>query len=386
MTTSDLSASGSTATPGSDHAWLPDHQVHVVATVAHVHELLASLTEVIYDYVAVPGGPLTLDTVPAGNQARVVVTAVTPLPAAISRYAATALTELRAAVEHVLYAEVEKELGHGLSEEQGRQVEMPAVNTAGKLDDWLRHGRRRQIRPLRDGPLVTRIRDLQPYQGEAPDDHPLRLLADYTNRAKHRAPAVAATRLGRVWPDSPAPGLFVRASGDAQPLQAGDVVASGPRYQRASLSIIPTVSLQRPHSGAWHVLINEIETIEAWVRTVAIPTLITGTSEVAPLPPRLDITVGHEDLRAAMATAGTRTVVEQFRRRLDVRVAREGLVDVLLTHPSRPSEAVLRPWAQSLTDDQVLDKQRSLPVSTDRRDAAAVMAAVDKLLAEAQRH
>ena len=153
MTTSD-STSGVTAAAGSEYAWLPDHQLHVVATVARVHELLATMTEVVYDYVA-PPGPLTLDTVPAGDLAQVVVTAVAPLPEAASRYAATALTELRAALEHVLYAEVEEELAHELSDEQGRQVEMPAYSTPGKLGEWLRHGRRRQVRPLRDGPLVA---------------------------------------------------------------------------------------------------------------------------------------------------------------------------------------------------------------------------------------
>jgi len=74
MTTSD-STSGVTAAAGSEYAWLPDHQLHVVATVARVHELLATMTEVVYDYVA-PPGPLKLDTVPAGDLAQVVVTAV----------------------------------------------------------------------------------------------------------------------------------------------------------------------------------------------------------------------------------------------------------------------------------------------------------------------
>jgi len=62
-------------------------------------------------------------------------------------------------------------------------------------------------------PSLLRVQDLQPYQGEAPDDHPLRLLVDYTNRAKHRIPAVATTRPGLVLPDASAPGLFVSATG-----------------------------------------------------------------------------------------------------------------------------------------------------------------------------
>lgn len=118
-------------TEGPDHAWLPDHQLHVVATLAHAEELLSLMAGVLYDYVA-PPGPLALETVAAGDQAHVTVAAVAPMPAAISRYAAAALTQLRGAVEHVQYSEVENLLGRELSEAEGRLLEMPPARVSSR--------------------------------------------------------------------------------------------------------------------------------------------------------------------------------------------------------------------------------------------------------------
>jgi hypothetical protein len=35
------------------------------------------------------------------------------------------------------------------------------------------------------------------------------------------------------------------------------------------LDIWPTVSIRRPHTDTWHVLIQELGGLEEWVRTVA---------------------------------------------------------------------------------------------------------------------
>ena len=44
-------------------------------------------------------------------------------------------------------------------------------------------------------------------------------------------------------------------------------------------------------------------------------------------------------------------------RRLQAVVAREGLVDILTLHPSRPVRAVVQAWVDGLDDDQVLATQ-----------------------------
>ncbi|MFE1198142.1 hypothetical protein ACFW6E_36285 [Streptomyces olivaceoviridis] len=240
------------------------------------------------------------------------MTAVAPIPEVLSRLVADALTQLRAALEHTLYAEVEHRLKRPLTDQEARCIEMPACTESARFDAWLAHGRRRQLAPLAaDSELVQRIRALQPFQRRDVEDHPLRLLAEHTNLAKHRAPAVAATRLGAVYPDHQHPDVTVALPlghnpqpGHGLPLQPGDILASVPRDTSIALSIIPTVCLQRPHTAVWHIALKELGYLEDWVRTTAIPILITGSRQDAAIPPQLDITIGHPDLRQALQSAG----------------------------------------------------------------------------------
>jgi hypothetical protein len=370
-----------------DHSWLPDHQLHVVETLGHADELLGRMADIVFDYLS-PPGPFALETrAAAGGQAQVRVATVAPLPAAVSRYAAAALTALRGAVEHALYGEVEAALGRELSDNEGRQVEVPAAVTPRVFDDWVSNRRRPQLQPLqRDGVLVDRLRGLQPFHSTDPDSHPLRLLAVYTNYAKHRTPAVAATRLGAVIPDHPAPGLEVAAGPGLRPLAPGDVIASGPKHVAVPLSIWPELSLRRPHTGTWHMLIRELGNLSDWVRTVAVPRIVVGTDDVEPLPPQIDTTVGHADVRAAMRDADGATATARYLRRLHATMAREGLVDILAVHPERPDPATLTRWVASLTDDEVLERRNALPITSRLEDLPAVDAAARRLLAEAGRH
>lgn len=172
---------------------------------------------------------------------------------------------------------------------------MPSCTDHARFEQWLRGRGRPELPPLRRGaPLVDRIERLQPYHRRDVDEHPLRILAEHTKRVKHRTPAVAATRIGTVIPDHVHPDLRVNVID--RPLELGDVLASAPAELRVPLSIWPTVSLQRPHTGTWHGLMRELGDLEEWVRTVAIPILTVGTREFGPLPPQLDITEGHADL------------------------------------------------------------------------------------------
>lgn len=53
------------------------------------------------------------------------------------------------------------------------------------------------------------------------------VLAQHTNKAKHRVPHVAATLLGAAMPDYSVPGVSV-AEGLDRPLNACDVLVDGP--------------------------------------------------------------------------------------------------------------------------------------------------------------
>jgi len=67
-----------------DYAWLPDHQLHVAATLAHVDQTIDRVARLIHDYTAPPGA-LTLTNTADGDQAHVMVTAVAAIPEALLR-------------------------------------------------------------------------------------------------------------------------------------------------------------------------------------------------------------------------------------------------------------------------------------------------------------
>ncbi|MET9880393.1 hypothetical protein ABZZ36_38175 [Actinacidiphila glaucinigra] len=348
------------STPAADYDWLPDHQLHVVPTLAHVDQLIAHIARMVHDYT--DQNPLTLAEVVQGDRIHLKVTAITPIAELLPRLVADALTQLRAALEHTLYAELEHLLQRPLTDQEARLIEMPACTELARFDTWLAHGRRRQLAPLAAGAvLAERIGALQPFHRRDFEDHPLRLLAAHTNLAKHRTPAVAATRLGAVYPDRQHPGLTVALPlqrdpqpGHGLPLQPGDILASGPRDTSITLSIVPTVCLQRPHTGVWHIALKELGYLEDWVRTTAIPILITGSRQSAAIPPQLDITIGHTDLRQALQSAGTTPATKRGALSMQATVARRDLPEILSMPPVGADKEMIGAWVTSLDDATVV--------------------------------
>ncbi|MGQ4412585.1 hypothetical protein ACN6K8_004735, partial [[Kitasatospora] papulosa] len=318
------------------YAWLPDHQLHVAATLAHVDQTIDRVIRMVHEYTAQE--PLSLKSVVDGDRERAVVTAVAPLPEAIPRLVADALTQLRAALEHTVYAEVQHLLPRPLTAEEARTIEMPASTSLAGYEDWLNHRRRRGLPPLQaSAPLAQRIRSLQPFHRRDPDEHPLKILVEYTNTAKHRRPAVAAAGPGAVHPDAPNPGLVVSQPlerrpqpGSGQPIHVHDIIATAPRGEYIPLSIWTTVSLQRSHTGIWNIAAKELEYLEDWVRTTAIPIIVTGGREVTPLPPQLDISTGYDDLRSELPRAGSASAAERGGQRIQAAVVRAGLTEELV--------------------------------------------------------
>jgi hypothetical protein len=233
--------------------------------------------------------------------------------------------------------------------------------------------------------LVVRLRNLQPYHRHDADNHPLRVLAEHTNLAKHRAPAVAATFVAKVIPDVADPDIVINPN-SGRPVQPGDTLVTGPPNTRVPLSIWPMVSIQRPHTGAWQVLVKELGYLEEWVRTTAIPILIAGTRDVSPLPPQIDISVGHRDARAALAEARVVPASTRTERAISAAVARDGMVDALSVHPDAPPVAAIAAWAEALDDEQVLERQEQLARFRHRVQLRRLDTVVRKLLDEVRRH
>lgn len=298
-----------------DYSWLPSRHHQVLYTLAQADSHIWRCLDALYEYVT--SDTMELETVAREGRAHVTVKSVAPLPGAVARYAADALTQMRAALEHTLFAEVEYQLQRSLTSEEERCIEMPVYDEPGKFTKWLKDKRRATVPPLHEGSqLSARIAELQPYNHSDYEHHPLRLLAEYTNQAKHRAPAVAATRLGVIIPDYAHPELEVHGFGEDQVLRSGTVLASGPYALNVGLSIWPQVSIMRPHTKSWHLLIRELQSLELWVRTVALPHLIDGRQDVDALPPHLDITRGYSDFEDALMHAEPTSAGERANARI----------------------------------------------------------------------
>jgi hypothetical protein len=345
-------------------SWLPDHQLHVAMTLGHADSSLQRLGEVLHDYLA--NDPMEFANVPDGELCHVTLAGIAPLPCAVPRLAADVLTQLRTAIEHTLYAEVQELLGRELTGAEERRVEMPAVTTPEDFDNWLKARKRPDLAPLRHGSeLVNRMRALQPYHRRDADNHPLRVLAEHTNLAKHRTPTVAAVRLGKVhtWPLDD-PDVLVGSSGVL--LEVGTILATGPLYKQVPIDIWPTVAIRRPHTRDWKVVMNELGVLEEWVRTVAVPVLVTGSTEVNPLPPQIDITRGWANVRDAIRSGGSVPAAKRTLIRMQARVGRVNLAETLALHPERIDREIVDQWLASQSDEEVVAKLDVLAVAANK--------------------
>ncbi|NUU21783.1 MAG: hypothetical protein HOV68_09750 [Streptomycetaceae bacterium] len=344
--------------------------------------------KLVHDYSA--RGPLTLKNMARGDREEVVVEAIAPLPQALPRLVADALTQLRAALEHALYAEVEAQLARPLTDEAPVRIEVPACATATAWTKWLGNTKRSQLAPLRAGsPLAQRLERLQPFQRNTPDDHPLQLLVKHTNTAKHRNPAQIATRIGTIYPDDPASPLEAIVPPDLRPqpgggaaVRVGDTIASAPRGRRIEFSVFPTVCLRRPHTGVWTILAHELQYLEEWVRTVALPVLLAGRHDLPLIPPQLDIATGCDDVRGRLANAGTVPAADRSRARFEAATARTGLVDVLAPHSFSPNAEVVRAWVAALTEADAVERVNRL--ASVRHDPVAILVVFRALISEAR--
>lgn len=309
-------------------SWLPEHQYHVFYTLAHADSIIERIADLNETYI--DSGPFGLETARRNGREHLSISSVAPLPEAITRLTADALNQLRGAIEHVLYAEIEHELGRSFEDDESKLVEMPARLTQESIDEWFNHGKRKKFHPLSRGSrLGKRIADLQPHhRRKNPEQHPLFILADHTNLAKHRTPAVTATKLAEILPAHEHPELVVHQHDSTAPLPGTPLVGI-PEGTVAGIDVWPTIKIQRPTDRTWQVLLKELSSLESWVRTIAIPHLILGHHNVVPLPPQLDTGHGYESFSAALKSAGTSAAGERSQNHWRAKAARQGLQEVI---------------------------------------------------------
>lgn len=374
--------------------WLPDHHLAVLGPLGRADTLIAEVGSLLHTFHA--AGPLQFKTIHQSGRTSAVVDHVRPLPTALALLVADTVANLRSALEHTLFAEITHRLGSAPTGQTARAVEMPACTTYQSLQRWLADKRRTTL-PLRPGsPLAVRITDLQPFQrNKHPERHPLAVLVAHSNASKHRAPLIAAVHLGTVIPDYPVPGLSLPEGAHGRPLTPGDVLAETPTGAPTALSIWPTVSIQRPTTGTWANVMHELRDLELWVRTIAVPHLITGQhAGLNPIPPGIDVNAGHENPRDSLLTARSDSAAIRADRAMQAVIVGEGLVDVLTMEPDPLTREVAKRWAAGLSDDDALLAQTNLAGPRGHRDvlntehgatdAAEMLAVINRFKSDAR--
>jgi hypothetical protein len=353
--------------------WLPEHQKHLLYTLAHVDSVIEQLGNVLYGFLE--AGPLDFENRVTDGREDVLIRAISPIPEAVPRLTSDALNQMRSAIEHALFAEVGHLTGRKLEPEESQAIELPVAKDHKALSEWFKHKRRRTLPVLQSsGVLGGRIAALQPYESDDEQSHPLKVLAEHTNHSKHRMPAVAAVRLGTIVPDHPAPGLLITGEyEDDSPLNVGDVLASVPAGVRVPMSIWPKIGVRRPHTGAWMVLMRELRELEAWVRTEAIPLIVVGATNVDPIPPRLDISQAYAEYAEARAAAQNMPAAERHQLRIMGKGIREDLPSVFHEKlPEIPRE-VVDAFVVGLSDaDAVETINRYFRVRENRGERSAI--------------
>jgi hypothetical protein len=357
---------------GAQYDWLPDRHLGVAATLSHANELIGQVCDLLFDYHTQPEGVICLGEVCDEHVSRTTVTGVAPIPRKVPLLVADALVALRAALEHTLFAEIEYHHGAPLEEKAARLVEMPAAHSYEKFQEWLKRRANNGPVSLRAGSgLIKRIEGLQPFQRTVdPREHPLARLVLHTNHAKHRTPTITAVRLAAMYQDDQAPRTVHELPRlPEQPLRVDDVLAETPRGAQRAFTLFPTVGINRPGTDRWPVLVKELDEIARWVRTQAVPRLITGTDPSEPiLPAHYQTAVGHGDERNAIASGSMVTAVEHHLDRLNAATAREGLYDILRHFDGAPAPEQISAWLQDLFDGQVLQQMAKIK-STGTSDA-----------------
>lgn len=324
--------------------WLPD-ELHLVALrVARADELCVQATEGTWRWSH--QGPVDLVERQDEHGEHLVVHSVAPVPPRIGLAFSEAVNHLRAALDNVVFHLAGRELEEGLTNDQERVVALPITKNRRALKDWRTRMRKADLPHLAKGPVGDRIAELQPFrdagrvvESASPAlgpmlgmtvhrEHPLRLLQEYSNADKHRAPhAVGHAGFKTV-------GWEVEEPEGTGPLglAPGDVIASLPPGKSGGpVEIWPYVVITRP--GATPVAValgHELEAMVRYVADVAIPVLLTGQARADGVPTSVDLDTPETPLAQRLADGNRPTV----RQRLSSIMA-QGLVEAELREPER---------------------------------------------------
>ncbi|TFD55873.1 hypothetical protein E3T43_10120 [Cryobacterium sp. Hh7] len=360
-------------------AWLPAHQAHAFFTTAHIDGIINNLSAVLERYQR--DEPVQLARRFTQTEEQLVLEGIRVLPQAAARLFADALNQARNSIEHALFAEVSHRLNRALTSDESKALEIPAYDKPEKFEQWAKHKHRVSIGLLARGDdLYERILRLQPFQRQQPDLHPLRLLSEHTNFAKHREPTIALTRVAHFGFDSK---LTVTSVDERDVVEIGDVLAAVPIGSRELLSVWPEVAVKRPHTGEWQTLMREAGEIADWVRRQALPILIAGETQLPPMPPALDITVAYDSVESAWLTAGDKPAAKRMQNRIGAEQLRDTVLVMMVGLFGEESRRPFSTWLDGLDDQTVMDKFWDVLQSASRSDFASYYREAERWAAEA---
>ena len=360
-------------------SWLPAHQAHAFYTTAHVDGIISRLASGLERYQREE--PIQLTRRFTETEEQLVLEGIKPLPQAAARLFADAMNQARNSMEHTLFAEVLHRLARPLTPEESRALEIPAFDILERFEQWAKHKHRLSMGLFGPGDdLYKRILRLQPFQRQDFHQHPLRLLVEYTNFAKHREPTIALTRVARL--DS-ASETKVRPVSERDVVEVGDVMAAVRTGKRELFSVWPEVAVQRPHTGEWQILMREAGEIADWVRRQALPILVAGTTDLQPMPPGLDMTVAYNNTDEAWLAAGATSAAKRMQNRIGGEQLRENVLVMLVGLFGPASRQPLSTWLEGMDSETVMQKFWDGLQSTSRGDLASFYGAAEKWAVEA---
>jgi len=283
-------------------SWLPEAVRSVALRLARVEELIYTVGEACFSWSR--AGPLQLVQHRSQGGLALTVASIRPIPPIVGLHISESINHLRAALDNVVFYMVADRRAQELTEKQRRAVSMPIHHTAERFDRWTGDMTRRGLPELAGAhELAERIRRLQPFTdmqravgstsdllgamiGTRPEyEHPLTLLHGYSNADKHHALRVTAARAFVSRHDLP----FFSDDRSPRPVLVGDVLHTIREGVPTIVDMNSWVGVERPDGVTWVPPARELHELCRYVSEVAVPILVTGSDQVAPLPLTVDL-------------------------------------------------------------------------------------------------
>jgi hypothetical protein len=166
-------------------------------------------------------------------------------------------------------------------------------------------------------------------------------------------------------------------------MEVGKVLASVPLGTRELFSIWPEAAVQRPHTGQWLTLMKEVGETVDWVRTIALPILIMGRTDLPRIPPQLNIDVAYDSTDAAWRAAGEMPAAKAMQNAIGAAGIRVSMLDMLVLTYGEGARDAFRRWFAAMDDATVMARVWPVLEAATRQNHGRYALAIAEWAAEA---